>query len=110
LKQFKDSLDKVAALENVTTVLPAHGHPFADLKARTDAIKEHHEERCEQLREIAKSLGPSSVTEFSHHLFRKERWGGMAESETYAHLEHMRLSGDAESYRNDAGALIYTVH
>jgi glyoxylase-like metal-dependent hydrolase (beta-lactamase superfamily II) len=109
LKLFKGSLDRVAALENVTTVLPAHGHPFNDLKARTEAIKAHHDERCEKLREIAKSLGPSSVTEFSHHLFRKERWGGMAESETYAHLEHMRMMGDAESHRDNNGLLIYTV-
>ena len=110
LKLFKDSLDKVAALENVQTVLPAHGHPFDDLRARTEAIKEHHEERCDKLREIARALGPSSVTEFSHHLFRKERWGGMAESETYAHLEHMRLAGEAESHLEKDGRLIYTVN
>ena len=28
-------------------------------------------------------------------LFRQKVWGPMAESETYAHLEHLRLSGDA---------------
>ena len=89
-------------------MLPAHGHPFDDITARTEAIKAHHEERCDKLREIARALGPSSVTEFSHHLFRKERWGGMAESETYAHLEHMRLAGEAESHREN-GKLIYTV-
>ena len=44
----------------------------------------------------SRSARPRS-TELSHHLFRKERWGGMAESETYAHLEHLRLSGQAES-------------
>ena len=108
LKLFKDSLDKVAALENITTVLPAHGNPFDDLAGRVDSIKAHHEERCAKLREISKALGPTTVTELSHHLFRKERWGGMAESETYAHLEHMRLAGEAESHL-DNGQLIYTV-
>jgi hypothetical protein len=30
------------------------------------------------------------------HLFRERSWGPMAESETYAHLEHLRLTGAAE--------------
>ena len=109
LKLFKDSLDKVAALESVKKVLPAHGHPFEDLAGRTDAIKRHHEERCEELRVASKALGPTTVTELSHQLFRKERWGGMAESETYAHLEHLRLMGQAESHRGNDGKLIYEV-
>jgi hypothetical protein len=32
----------------------------------------------------------------------------MAESETYAHLEHLRLAGHAESHR-EGEKLIYTV-
>ena len=108
LKLFKDSLDKVAALPGVDKVLPAHGHPFADLPGRVDAIKAHHDERCDKLREVSKALGPTTVTELSHHLFRKERWGGMAESETYAHLEHLRLDNQAECYEEN-GQLIYTV-
>jgi hypothetical protein len=35
------------------------------------------------------------VMEYSHHLFQERSWGAMAESETYAHLEHLRLNGDA---------------
>jgi glyoxylase-like metal-dependent hydrolase (beta-lactamase superfamily II) len=109
LKGFVDSLDKVAALADVRTVLPAHGHPFADLQGRVDSIKAHHEERMDKLRELSASLGPSTVTEFSHHLFRKQRWGFMAESETYAHLEHLRLAGLAER-RDEGGQIIYDVH
>jgi glyoxylase-like metal-dependent hydrolase (beta-lactamase superfamily II) len=108
LKLFKDSLDRVAALDGVTTVLPAHGHPFGDLPGRVEAIKAHHDERCEKLRAVSKEVGPTTVTELSHHLFRKERWGGMAESETYAHLEHLRQMGRAESHQ-EHGQLIYTV-
>jgi glyoxylase-like metal-dependent hydrolase (beta-lactamase superfamily II) len=108
LKLFKDSLDKVAALPQIDTVLPAHGHPFSDLPGRVEAIKAHHEERCDKLREVSKALGPTTVTELSHHLFRKERWGGMAESETYAHLEHLRLLGQAESHEEN-GQLIYEI-
>jgi glyoxylase-like metal-dependent hydrolase (beta-lactamase superfamily II) len=109
LKGFVDSLDKVAALADVRTVLPAHGHPFADLQGRVDSIKAHHDERMDKLRELSASLGPSTVTEFSHHLFRKQRWGFMAESETYAHLEHLRLAGLAER-RDEGGQTIYDVH
>jgi glyoxylase-like metal-dependent hydrolase (beta-lactamase superfamily II) len=108
LTAFVDSLDKVAALEGVQKVLPAHGHPFDDLQGRVDSIKHHHEERMDKLRELSASLGPSTVTEYSHHLFRKARWGYMAESETYAHLEHLRLSGRAERHDRD-GVLVYSL-
>jgi glyoxylase-like metal-dependent hydrolase (beta-lactamase superfamily II) len=107
---FFESLDKVAALEGVRHVLPAHGHPFADLVARTDAIKEHHLERLTKLESVAAEMPNrrGTVEDFSHHLFRKERWGSMAESETYAHLEHLRHAGRAEVHE-DQGLLIYTL-
>jgi len=107
LGMFFDSLDRVAGLEGVRRVLPAHGHPFDDVVARTTAIKEHHHERLGHLQKVAREQGgPISVVEFSHHLFRKARWGGMAESETYAHLEHLRLAGKAERREAD-GELLY---
>jgi glyoxylase-like metal-dependent hydrolase (beta-lactamase superfamily II) len=107
LALFFESLDRVAALEGVDQVLPAHGHPFADMKARTEAIKEHHRERLEKLESTAAELGrAATVEEFSHHLFRKARWGSMAESETYAHLEHLRHAGRAERTEHD-GVLLY---
>ena len=108
LKGFVDSLDKVAALPDVKRVLPAHGHPFDDVAKRCDEIKEHHEERIDKLREVSASIGPASVTELSHHLFRKARWGYMAESETYAHLEHLRLAGEAERHVTK-GTYLYEV-
>ena len=106
LTAFFDSLDKVAALEGVGLVLPAHGHPFHDLAGRAEAIKEHHAERLDVLRKAAGELGSASVEELSHHLFKPRSWGPMAESETYAHLEHLRAIGQAES-RDDAGTLHY---
>jgi glyoxylase-like metal-dependent hydrolase (beta-lactamase superfamily II) len=108
LALFFDSLDRVAALENVHQVLPAHGHPFPDLAARTEAIKEHHRERLEKLEAVAAEMPDrrGTVEDFSHHLFRKERWGSMAESETYAHLEHLRHAGRAESFDRN-GVLVY---
>jgi glyoxylase-like metal-dependent hydrolase (beta-lactamase superfamily II) len=107
LNAFFESLDRVAELPDVANVLPAHGHPFDDLANRADAIKKHHFERLDKLRSIGKELGPSTVTAFSHELFREKSWGAMAESETYAHLEHLRLAGDADVHE-EARKLIYS--
>jgi glyoxylase-like metal-dependent hydrolase (beta-lactamase superfamily II) len=96
LSAFEASLDKVAALGTVRHVLPAHGHPFTDLPARVGAIRRHHAERLDRLREAMAALGEASVPELARHLFRPHAWGPMADSETYAHLEHLRLAGQAE--------------
>lgn len=109
LANFVESLDRVAALDDVSLVLPAHGHPFEDVAGRVEAIKRHHEERLEKLRSVAADLGSATVEDFSHQLFRKERWGSMAESETYAHLEHLRLAGLAECHDRGDGVLLYEV-
>jgi glyoxylase-like metal-dependent hydrolase (beta-lactamase superfamily II) len=109
LKSFVASLDRVAGLAGeVQTVLPAHGHPFADLVGRTESIKSHHEERLDKLREVSAALGPSTVETLSHELFRQARWGPMAESETYAHLEHLRQAGRAEAHTEN-GKLVYDI-
>lgn len=109
LNDFFESLQKAAETEHVSRVLPAHGHPFADLAERCTAIRRHHAERLDKIHQIAQGTGPASVRAFTERLFKKRSWGGMAESETYAHLEHLRLNGNAESHRNDAGVLIFTV-
>lgn len=98
LAEFFASLDKVAQLDDRTSaVLPAHGDPFTDLRGRAEAIKHHHLERLEVLRSASRTLGrPATVSELSTHLFKPRSLGPMADSETYAHLEHLRLLGDAE--------------
>ena len=107
LQAFYDSLDSVARIEGVTRCLPAHGHPFDDLPARVDAIKRHHDERLEKLKAIGKRLGSGTVRDFAQELFLPRNWGTMAESETYAHLEHLRLRGQAESQPREDGWLVY---
>jgi glyoxylase-like metal-dependent hydrolase (beta-lactamase superfamily II) len=108
LNAFFESLDRVAEIPDVKNVLPAHGHPFDDLAQRAVAIKEHHFERLDKLKTIGAELGPSTVTDYTHKLFRKRSWGAMAESETYAHLEHLRVAGDAECHENEDHKLIYS--
>jgi len=108
LLSFFYSLDRVAELRGITQVLPAHGHPFTDLKGRAEAIKAHHYERLDRIREISRAFGrPASVAEFSRQLFRPRSWGSMAESETYAHLEHLKHAGEAECHRDRHGLLLY---
>ena len=48
--------------------------------------------------------GWATVDDLSQHLFAERSWSPMAESETYAHLEHLRLAGDAE--RREKGDLL----
>jgi glyoxylase-like metal-dependent hydrolase (beta-lactamase superfamily II) len=108
LHSYLATLDLVASLDGVKLGLPAHGHPFDDVPGRVDAIKEHHYERMEKLRAASLAIGPATVVSLSHELFPERHWGVMAESETFAHLEHLRGVGEAERWDDD-GALIYRV-
>ena len=108
LAAYFESLDRVAEITPVQRVLPAHGHPFEDLADRCKAIQKHHVERLERVKAIGRELGLASVPDFSKHLFNPRSWGPMADSETYAHLEHLRLLGHAETRREPDGTLLYT--
>ncbi len=110
LAAFFSSLERVAAFEGVSTCLPAHGHPFADLKGRCDAIRRHHFERLDVLRAAGAQLGDAPVETYMKELFSERAWGDMAASETFAHLEHLRIVGDAASRRDSEGLLHYCIH
>jgi glyoxylase-like metal-dependent hydrolase (beta-lactamase superfamily II) len=107
LRSYLQTLDLVAALDGVQLGLPAHGHPFDDVPGRVEAIKEHHEERMMMLVDASQSLGAASVQELARGIFPKKHWGVMAESETFAHLEHMALAGRAERWQEADGRLLY---
>ena len=111
LQMFFSSLDKVRAFgAQVRTVLPAHGHPFPDLAKRVDDIKEHHAERLERLHKASRDLGRAgTVSEFSTYLFSPRAQGPMADSESYAHLEHLVNLGKAERHRRTDGYLVYDI-
>lgn len=108
LRSYIQTLDLVAALDGVRLGLPAHGHPFADVPGRVAAIKEHHEERMELLASASVAIGPATVQDLSHEIFPPKHWGVMAESETFAHLEHLVGEGRAESW-SERGRLLYRV-
>ena len=48
------------------------------------------------------------MQQLSHEVFPKRHWGVMAESETFAHLEHLVHAGEAERWDED-GLLMYRV-
>jgi glyoxylase-like metal-dependent hydrolase (beta-lactamase superfamily II) len=109
LAEFFASLQRVADLHGVTAVLPAHGHPFHDLAGRVEHIRVHHEERLEKLAVASESIGRmASVHELMQHLFSERAWGSMAESETYAHLQHLHRLGRADTTW-DGGNLCFQV-
>jgi glyoxylase-like metal-dependent hydrolase (beta-lactamase superfamily II) len=108
LADFFQALNRVAELAGTCTVLPAHGLPFTDLPGRVAEIIEHHDERLARIMDIGAAIGTAGVLPYSRELFEERNWGPMAESETYAHLEHLRLLGRMQVGTSDEGKLIYT--
>jgi glyoxylase-like metal-dependent hydrolase (beta-lactamase superfamily II) len=109
LAQYLTSLDRVAALPGITLALPAHGQPVHDVVGRVAAIKSHHGDRLHQLAEISDRLGWASIEDLSHEMFAPRSWGPMAESETYAHVEHLHHDGRAQRREPGSGRLEYLV-
>ncbi|MAT03536.1 MAG: hypothetical protein CL424_00595 [Acidimicrobiaceae bacterium] len=94
LALFFASLTRMAEQTGVTVALPAHGNPFTDLRGRSEDIIEHHGDRLQIIRDASERLPDGTVDDFMRVLFRERSWGEMAESETYAHLEHLRELGE----------------
>jgi glyoxylase-like metal-dependent hydrolase (beta-lactamase superfamily II) len=105
LALFFASLTRMTEIADVSVALPAHGHPFEDLGGRALRTIEHHEERLDIIRDAVHRLPNGTVPEFMRVLFRERSWGDMAESETYAHLEHLRELG--ELARTDPGGIAH---
>ncbi|MEZ5254272.1 MAG: MBL fold metallo-hydrolase [Microthrixaceae bacterium] len=108
LAEFFNALDLVRTLPDITLTLPAHGHPFTDLVGRVDAIERHHIDRLERIERIGATLGIATVEAYSRELFAERSWGSMAESETYAHLEHLVNVGRATRHHRD-GFPVYEI-
>ena len=96
LDLYFNSLERLYELDGVRTVLPAHGLAFGDLHQRCRDIQHHHRDRLELLRVAGADLGEAPVSDYSQRLFKPMAWGPMADSETYAHLEHLVRAGEAE--------------
>jgi glyoxylase-like metal-dependent hydrolase (beta-lactamase superfamily II) len=104
LADFITSLQRVAAIDEVTLALPAHGDPFTDFAGRADAIVDHHRERLDHIRSSVDRLGTADVVAHMQLLFRERSWGVMAESETFAHLVHLAALGEIDRVESDGPA------
>lgn len=105
LADYVASLAKTLAMPDVSVVLPAHGDPISDLVGRAASITEHHEQRLDQMRAIITASGPITVQSLAGELFPKRLMGFMAESETFAHVEHLRFLGEVERVEVDGRIL-----
>ena len=110
LRDFLGSLERMTTFDNVKVVLPAHGLEFGDLPGRSQEIIDHHHGRLHTLTNAAAMTDGNELTvpEYSQHLFKPPSWGVMADSETFAHLEHLRQAGKAET-RSVDGQLRYRI-
>jgi glyoxylase-like metal-dependent hydrolase (beta-lactamase superfamily II) len=110
LSDFYSSLDRMHTFDEVKVVLPAHGLEFHDLPGRSTEIKEHHDLRLTTLVDTAAHAPENELTvpEYSKHLYKPRSWGPMADSETFAHLEHLRQLGKATTRVVD-GELRYRI-
>jgi glyoxylase-like metal-dependent hydrolase (beta-lactamase superfamily II) len=96
LTDYLGSLDRIRRLE-VSLVLPAHGDPFTDHRARIDAIVQHHRERKDAVVALAAG-GPQSGWELAGRLFKgvMERnvfQQRLALQETLAHCQSLAQEG-----------------
>jgi glyoxylase-like metal-dependent hydrolase (beta-lactamase superfamily II) len=95
LDDYLQALDRVAALP-VRTVLPAHGDPFADHKARAAQIRQHHEARKDALLALAsepKSGWDLALSLFHDAMGRNVFQKRLALQETLAHCQSLAQEG-----------------
>ena len=99
LDDYFESLARIDRLE-IDLVLPAHGDPFRDHRARITTIEEHHQQRKALLVELA-SEGEKSGWELAGLLFQGIRDRNvfqqrLALQETLAHCQSLAVEGRLE--------------
>lgn len=94
LGAFLLSLDSFEALPATTHVLPSHGTPFDGLHARIAALRSHHAERLDRLRDFCGK--PRTAMDTFQVLFRPLPLEqiGFGLSEALAHLRHLVFRGE----------------
>lgn len=105
------SLAAVADLP-VRLVLPGHGQPFTDLRARAGELRGiHARQTADVARGLAEMAEGASAYALAERLYPSRwRWPDarrLAVAETVAHLEHLRRLGRAERASQPDGAVIY---
>lgn len=98
LKSYLGSLDRMNALDEATTVLPAHGFRFRGLQTRTKEIADHHDERLQEIQQRWDSVDDHSVYSIAAGLHWARGFEGLknfnlfaALAETAAHMHYLGL-------------------
>ena len=109
-KSYLATLDLVARARR-RAARAARARPSVRRRARPrrgdqGAPRRAHGEAARRRR--SRSVPPTCV-ELSHEVFPERHWGVMAESETFAHLEHLRRSTATPSAGTSDGVLMYRV-
>jgi glyoxylase-like metal-dependent hydrolase (beta-lactamase superfamily II) len=97
LATYLQSLERLAALDATTLVLPSHGRPFIGLAARATEIRQHHERQFAKL--FAACITPLTAFQCLPFLYRRQQRGFhlfLAMGEALAHLEYLARSGQFE--------------
>ena len=106
LSSFFTSLELIQDLP-VRKVYPAHGRPFANLKARISELKEHHQVRKELTLKSVRT-GPKTAFQVSQDIFGStlpEFDQFLALNETLVHLVELIGSGDICEARDESYVL-----
>ena len=95
LKDYFDSLEKIYPIE-VKKVLPGHGRPFNNAKARITELQTHHVERTEQILRIltARDANVYTIASLMSWNIRADSW------ENYAPLQRFFAMGETISHLN----------
>jgi glyoxylase-like metal-dependent hydrolase (beta-lactamase superfamily II) len=92
---YLSSLRRLAELD-VSLVLLGHGQPFIDAHGQAAELIAHHQRRLARLEDLLQLSGPLGTAVLSEQLLSAARQPAerlLAEMETYAHLEYLRLRG-----------------
>jgi glyoxylase-like metal-dependent hydrolase (beta-lactamase superfamily II) len=84
-------------------VLPGHGRPFRGLHARCTELEEHHEDRCQLIRDACQSE-PHSVADLVPILFKRKldpHQMSFAFTETLAHVNRLIRRGELRTIAKD---------
>ncbi|WP_318306987.1 MBL fold metallo-hydrolase [Amycolatopsis solani] len=98
LGQFLRSLERTAGFDD-HDALPAHEYRFRGLARRSGSLREHHEQRCEEIVAVVGELGQPTPWAIATRLTWSRPWpeiGFMrlgAVAETVAHIEYLAGQG-----------------
>lgn len=120
LREFLDSLDKVAALE-VDLILPGHRKVFRDFQGRITELKKHHDHREREIASFLSTNGEGGKTAYEiasavtwnisepwEQFTAELKW--MALAETLAHLKFMEHQGKIRRELLNNGKEHYFLH